>query len=793
MSRSLGAFDSTPPARVNEHEGRFRLTPEEGWTTLLALLVMLVTAAFAVDDANWAGYVAGSEVRQTAFLPVAILLAAFTGLILAKSRLSTVAAHFIGAGLGAMYLLYAVSGSISQSPGAQQRLRDLTDSIATFLNDVVGLGIRSAETSVFLLILGALVWSAGQFAAFSLFRRGRPLPAIGIATTLLLINMSITVQNQYLHLVILATSALWLLVRMNMLQQIDGWRARRIGDGGYVSELFLRSGAVFVVVAIVGSLTLAANASSAPLQRAWRDVDDQLLDISYEVNRWVGGVSGPARGPNNLFSPTQVLRDSWESSPEPVFTATTSDGRPQYWRLITYDLFNGVFWDQTDRQSVLVAPGEALLAGTYEAVTAGAVDRREVVAQITSIDLARDGMVAPEAPYAVADRAVEVLTSDVGGNFRGARAADGLNSGDTYTVASLVRRQPGEEGALTANQLASAGVDYSATPWAQKYIAIHPGSIGDRVEVETERIVERLPANRRNPYHIALAVQNYLREDGFTYTTNMNGVCAGELYVDCFLRVKRGFCERFATAMVMMLRTQQIPARYVVGYLPGKPANGVWNVDRTAAHAWVEVFFPTYGWIRFDPTPGNQDNGQVPTRLEPGAPLATPGGGGEAPIPTPNFDRRPELDPGGDEGIFPGAFPPQAAGEGGADLLGPLALAGALLLLVALLVLASLRRLPLTEPDLAYRSVARIATRFGHGPRPTQTAYEFADGLGELVPAVRSDLHVVATAKVEAAYGRRQPDTDTLQLLRQAYRRVRVGLLRLLVRRPHLPRRPRGS
>jgi transglutaminase-like putative cysteine protease len=792
MSRPLGAFDSTSPAPVQEHEGRFRPTPEEGWTTLLALLVMLVTAAFAIDDANWTGYGAGSEVRQTAFLPVAILLAALTGFLLAKSRLSTVAAHFIGASLGAMYLLFAVSSSISQSPGVQQRVRDLTDSIATFVNDVVGLGLRSAETSVFLLILGALVWSAGQFAAFSIFRRGRPLPAIGIATTLLLINMSITVQNQYLHLVILATVALWLLVRMNMLQQLDGWRARRIGDGGYVSELFLRSGAVFVVLAIVGSLTLAANASSAPLQRAWRDADDHLLTLSNEVNRWVGGVSGPARGPNNLFSPTQVLRDSWESSNEPVFTATTSDGRPHYWRLITYDLFNGVFWDQSDRQSVVVAPGEALLAGTYEAVTAGAADRREVISQVTSIDLARDGMVAPEAPYAVVDRAVEVLTTEVDGNFRGARAADGLNSGDTYTVASLVRRQPGEEGALTVNQLASAGVDYSATPWAQKYIAIHPGSIGDRVHVETKRIVQRLPAHRRNPYHIALAVQDYLRDDGFTYTTNMNGVCVGELYVDCFLRVKRGFCERFATAMVMMLRTQQIPARYVVGYLPGKPANGVWNVDRTAAHAWVEVFFPTYGWVRFDPTPGNQDNGQVPTRLEPGAPLATPAaGGGEAPVATPNFNDGSELDPRDDERFLPGALPPQSAGGG--DLSGPLALAGALLLLVALLFLASLRRLPLTEPDLAYRSVARIATRFGHGPRPTQTAYEFADGLGELVPAVRSDLHVVATAKVEAAYGRRQPDTDSLQLLRQAYRRVRIGLLRLLVRRPQLPRRPRGT
>jgi transglutaminase-like putative cysteine protease len=788
VTRSLGAFDpSNRPAA--EHEG-LRLTPSEGWTTFLALLVMLLAAAFAVDDAAWAGYVAGTGERQTAFLPMAVLLAAVVGLVLAKSRLSTFKAHLVGASLGAAYVLYGVAGAISSSPSVQQRLRDLNESVATFLTEVVGLGIRSAETSVFLLILGAIIWSAGQFAAFVVFRRRRALPAIAVATTILLVNMAITIQNQYLHLVLLAIAALWLLVRLNLLQQMESWRARRIGDGGYVSELFLRSGAVFVVLAIVGSLTLAANASSAPLQRAWRDMDDELLAAAFEINRWVGGVSGPARGPSNLLGPNQIIRDYWEASSEPVFTATTSDGQGHYWRGTTYDMFDGRGWQWADTRSyAVVAAGEPMLATTYEPLDAAAGDRREVVAAITATGLGADYLVAPESPYAVLDRPVELITREVGGNFAAVRAADGLDGDATYTVASLVRKGRGEQGALTAGQLAAAGVEYPA--WAAAYTEIREGSIGRRVYTETERIVSRLSPARRNPYHIAEAIQNYLyRDGGFAYDTDSRGVCAGESLIDCFLRVRQGHCEWFATAMVMMLRTQQIPARYVVGYLPGKPVEGGWSVDRSAGHAWVEVYFPTHGWVRFDPTPGNEGNGQEPTRLDLGAPVRTPTSQG--PTRTPSFEAPFDLDPA-DERTREGLGPVVPPGGGGPDLPLMLALAGLGLGLVVLLVVVALRRLPNVGPELAYRGLTSIATRFGHGPRPTQTAYEFADGLGELVPAVRSDLAVVATAKVESAYGRRQPEGEALRLLRQAYARARLGLLRLLVRRPSLPRRPRGT
>jgi hypothetical protein len=108
-------------------------------------------------------------------------------------------------------------------------------------------------------------------------------------------------------------------------------------------------------------------------------------------------------------------------------------------------------------------------------------------------------------------------------------------------------------------------------------------------------------------------------------------------------------------------------------------------------------------------------------------------------------------------------------------------------LLTALAIAAFLawRRGPrgLLTPELAWTGIGKIAGRFGFGPRPTQTAYEYATALGEVLPGIRPELETVATAKVEVAYGGRVLADDRLQAIRDSYAKLRVALLRLLFRR----------
>ncbi len=93
------------------------------------------------------------------------------------------------------------------------------------------------------------------------------------------------------------------------------------------------------------------------------------------------------------------------------------------------------------------------------------------------------------------------------------------------------------------------------------------------------------------------------------------------------------------------------------------------------------------------------------------------------------------------------------------------------------------RRFPGREPELAWRGVTSLATRFGVGPRPSQTPYEYTVSLSKVVPRVASDLRVVADAKVDATYSGSAATEGSVAPLRHAYRRARAGLLRLVFRR----------
>jgi hypothetical protein len=87
-------------------------------------------------------------------------------------------------------------------------------------------------------------------------------------------------------------------------------------------------------------------------------------------------------------------------------------------------------------------------------------------------------------------------------------------------------------------------------------------------------------------------------------------------------------------------------------------------------------------------------------------------------------------------------------------------------------------------PDTAWQSMSSAASRFGYRRRPTQTVYEYATALGDLVPVAQADLGTVAAAKVETTYANVRLGGDRLEAVRSANRRLRVSLLRLLFRRP---------
>lgn len=123
------------------------------------------------------------------------------------------------------------------------------------------------------------------------------------------------------------------------------------------------------------------------------------------------------------------------------------------------------------------------------------------------------------------------------------------------------------------------------------------------------KLAADVTASSKNEYDKASAIRNYLIAH-YSYTLDLSGSHGADPLAN-FLFVRRaGHCEYFASAMTVMLRSVGIPARYVTGFLPGQynDLGGDYIIRQSDAHSWVEVYFPTYGWVTFDPTPSGREN-----------------------------------------------------------------------------------------------------------------------------------------------------------------------------------------
>lgn len=134
-----------------------------------------------------------------------------------------------------------------------------------------------------------------------------------------------------------------------------------------------------------------------------------------------------------------------------------------------------------------------------------------------------------------------------------------------------------------------------------------PDTLPQRVRDLAAEIVE----GKESVYDQAKSIEQYFRTNGFRYSQNDVAVPEGDTdYVDQFLfDTKVGYCDNFSTSMVVMLRSVDIPARWVKGFAPGEviaTENGqqVFQVTNNNAHSWVEAYLPSIGWMTFEPTIG---------------------------------------------------------------------------------------------------------------------------------------------------------------------------------------------
>ena len=124
------------------------------------------------------------------------------------------------------------------------------------------------------------------------------------------------------------------------------------------------------------------------------------------------------------------------------------------------------------------------------------------------------------------------------------------------------------------------------------------------VESAVYQIARELTRDCQNDYDRAAALCQFLQR-AYPYSLKQNRPPLTRDFVSWFLlEEKRGYCTSFASALTVLARCIGLPARYIEGYAATPDSDGIARVTQMDGHAWTEIYFPGFGWLSFDPTPG---------------------------------------------------------------------------------------------------------------------------------------------------------------------------------------------
>ncbi|TFD93565.1 DUF4129 domain-containing transglutaminase family protein [Jeotgalibacillus sp. R-1-5s-1] len=316
------------------------------------------------------------------------------------------------------------------------------------------------------------------------------------------------------------------------------------------------------------------------------------------------GGSGSGSGVNRLGygEDDSSLGGPFVGDETKVFEVVTND--EQYWRIETKDLYTGKGWDQSQESD---GSGAAFAVGEDIPLNISDIDEEsEPVTASIEVDLTYNHLVYPYAPDQVleadADRMVVDSISEKIVSYQGEEEVE-------LEQYEWEFREP--RYSLQAMRDTTGLGDYERTGDLQRYLQL-PENLPDRVRELAVEITE----GEDNWYDKASAVEDYFSRNGFVYDQFDVPVPSGDQdYVDQFLfETQRGYCDNFSTSMVVLLRSVDIPARWVKGYTQGEEItrneDGLtrYEITNNNAHSWVEVFFPEVGWVPFEPTVGFSNN-----------------------------------------------------------------------------------------------------------------------------------------------------------------------------------------
>ncbi len=472
----------------------------------------------------------------------------------------------------------------------------------------------------FLFLMSSLSWILSVHAGYTVTRYGHPWRAtlpVGVAVLFIQLSDPLLPRRAW-YLAAYLFFTLLLVARLIYLRHRARWKENRVLLPPYigldVTRVVLQITLLFVVLAWTMP-TLASALSAA--QHTWQRITRPLDTVGDYIDNAFASLRGNVGVTYSLFAESLYLGGGVKHTDEVVMAVEAQPDPPMpvryYWRAYVYDQYADSHWNTT--AFTITMP----IAPRRPSLTFPEIEERWTAVFTATTFAPISTLYVPSQPLWV-NRYVE---ADIAYNTDGTadlavlRASPYVRAHDTYRVRSSLST-------VTIAQLREAGTDYPK--WvADRYLQL-PSNITRR----TRELAREIALDLDNPYDIAAAITTYLR----THITYRETVPSQRPYgqdpVDWFLfDLREGYCNYYASAEVLMLRSLGIPARLAVGFAQGERESGsnVYVVRRNNAHAWPEVYFPGLGWIEFEPTvsepplnrPLGLDQSDASSALRPGA------------------------------------------------------------------------------------------------------------------------------------------------------------------------------
>jgi len=761
---------------------RLILGPREGWLTFLLLMAVVVIPAVSLADAGW--------VDDLWIVPRVAAAGVLLGLLLAKLPVRWPAAHLVGAVVGAAGIGFHFARMAPEGDW-QSKFGWLWDRIWAWLQVVFGGGMGN-DNMLFALLMALLAWSLGYGSSWLTFRLHNALIPVVVCASALLLNLSYGAPDPESYLLAFLMFSLLLMIRVTLFQREREWSS---ADASYSRGITWNSLWASTLLS-AGLLSLAwslpIGSVNAAVAESWYRVTGPWQGLQEEFDRLFASIgTGGGRVEGNRFSRTMALKGAIELGRDPVMLV--SSPLPEYWAAQTYDQYNGHGWISSADQTSRLDANDGQLAAT--SLYRGRVDveqRFKILVGRTSNVFAATSPVKLSLPvYADYFDSLEQLAA--------VRSTVPMRPGQQYAVVSSVS-------VATADQLRQAGRDYPQ--WTARYLELPRSPDERRVIALARRLAGGMGSGfaaaqgRRvmgeasgsaagqsrvsdNPYDAAVAIQDYLR--GLRYEVKVDAPPPDRDAVDWFLFTSReGYCDYFASAMAVMARAVGIPSRVVSGYNTGSfnERTGLYEVRQENAHSWPELFFPGFGWVRFEPTPTQP----VPDRplVAAADPDSTDPAAGEMESGFSDLDLgsrdRALYSDGFDLGGDPSAFDAAQESSAPESVLRWIApLVGALLLVATLWAAMRLMLSRLSPPVRAYLGMYWTAGILGWRLNPSSTPMEYARLLSSTAPELGADLLTIARCYAEEIYGGRRASMG--DRARSAWRRIRWRLPLTLLRK----------